>query len=177
MAPMPPNEHACPPGPPVLAIPLAIALACVALAACGSARAGTPPRSGGLCASAERVDRLVVERVNRIPRNHERFTFPARVTVTSRRDARMVGRAVCALPPMPPGSYRCPADLGIDYRLRFTADGRKIPEVTVYATGCTGVKGIGRSAWIARSPGFWRVLGTAMEIAHPGHDAFAPMPG
>ncbi|MBO0770974.1 MAG: hypothetical protein J2P35_05905 [Actinobacteria bacterium] len=173
MAPMPPNEHACPPGPPVLAIPLAIALACVALAACGSARAGTPPSSGGLCASAGRVDRLVVERVNRIPRNHERFTFPARVTVTSPREARTVARALCALPPMPSGTFHCPADLGIVYRLGFTADGRKLPVGTIEATGCRGVRGLGRSAWTARSPGFWRLLAAAMRIGHPGASAFA----
>lgn len=156
------------PGPLVLVL----ALGCAVLAACGSARAGTPA-SGGLCASAGRIDRLVVERVNQIPRNHERFTFPARVTVTGPQEARTVARAVCALPPMPSGGLGCPADRGIVYRLGFTADGRKLPVVSVEATGCRGVRGLGRSAWTARSPGFWRLLGTAMRIGHPGASAFA----
>jgi hypothetical protein len=169
MALLPPAGRARLAGPLVLAI----ALACAALAACGSARAGTMASGGGLCASAGRVDRLVVERVNQIPRNHERFTFPARVAVTDPREARTVARALCALPPMPSGTFNCPADLGIVYRLGFTADGRKLPAVSAQATGCGGVRGLGRSAWTARSPGFWRLLGTAMGIPRPGNPAFA----
>lgn len=169
---IPRERPARPSGRLALAMVLAIAVAGAALAGCGSARAGTPAGSG-LCASAGRVSRLVVRRVNQIPRNHERFSFPARVTVADPAKARFVARALCALPPMPSGAMSCPADWGIGYRLRFTADGRKLPAVTAQATGCRGVRGLGRSAWTARSPGFWRVLGSAMGITHPGSSAFA----
>ena len=160
---------------PALAPLAAVAVACSALAACGSAvAAGT---GGGLCSSPGRVDRLVVERVNLIRQNHPRFTFPARITVSDPAQARSAAQAVCALPPMPSGSFSCPADWGIIYWLTFTADGKKLPPVRAEATGCGEVRGLGQIRWTVHSPGFWRTLGTAMGIGHPDNPAFGGTTG
>jgi hypothetical protein len=161
---------------PALALLAAVALACSALAACGSAVAAGAG-GGGLCSSADRVDRLVVERVNLIRQNHPRFTFPAKITVSDPAQARSVAQAVCALPPMPSGSFSCPADSGIIYWLTFTADGNKLPPVRVEATGCGEVRGIGQIRWTVHSPGFWRTLGTAMGIGHPNNSTFSGTTG
>lgn len=161
---------------PALALLAAVALACSALAACGSAvAAGTG--GGGVCSSAGRVDRLVVERVNLIRQNHPRFTFPAKITVSDPAQARSAAQAVCALPPMPSGSFSCPADSGIIYWLTFTADGKKLPPVRAEATGCGEVRGIGQIRWTVHSPGFWRTLGTAMGIGHPNNSTFGGTTG
>jgi hypothetical protein len=160
---------------PALALLAAVALAAVALAACGSAvAAGT---GGGLCRSAGRVDRLVVERVNLIRQNHPRFAFPAKITVSDPAQARSVAQAVCTLPPMPSGSFSCPADWGIIYWLIFTADGKKLPPVRAEATGCGEVRGVGQIRWTVHSPGFWRTLGTAMRIGHPNNSTFGGTTG
>jgi hypothetical protein len=153
-----------------LAMLSAVALPCSVLAACGTIFG--PGIDGGLCGSVGRVDHLVVERVNLLRHNHPRFTFPARVNVSNPVQARLVAQAACALPQMPSGSISCPNDTGIIYRLTFTADGKKLAPVRAEATGCSVVYGIGQTRWIARSPGFWRTLGTAMGIGHPSNFTF-----
>jgi hypothetical protein len=69
-----------------------------------------------------------------------------------------VAEAACALPPMPSGAVACPADFGLIYRLTFSADSTELPPVTVEASGCNVVRGLGQARTTARSPGFWRVL-------------------
>src|SRR6266571_2373316 len=158
-------------------------LACCALTVGGSTAlgqgigatgrlAGRTHAASGVCAHAKRADRLVIERVNYSPRNHEHFTFPAKVTVNDPERARAVAQAVCALPPMPRGTYHCPADFGIIYTLNFTVDAMMLRAVTVEATGCQQVSGLGRTRWLALSPAFWSVLGIAMGIAHPDSSTF-----
>jgi hypothetical protein len=157
-----------------------VALACATLAACGSTPAGTIPGTAGgsgVCAAPGRAASLTVERVSAFPRNHLRFAFPPLVTVSDPGQLRTVARAACALPPMPSGAMSCPADLGISYRLSFTATGRRFPVVRIQAGGCGEVRGLGRTRWTARSPGFWRTLGTALGISHPDAAAFTGTTG
>jgi hypothetical protein len=144
--------------------------ACSALAACGST-VGTGTTGSSPCGTGGRVDRLVVERVNHIRQNHPHFTFPAKITVSDPAKARSAAQAVCALPPMPSGGFSCGADMGIVYRLTFTADG-KLPTVRADPGGCSEVRGIGQTPWTARSPGFWRTLGAATGIGHPNDSTF-----
>jgi hypothetical protein len=162
-------------GPAPILLLSAVVLACSALAACGStASAGTEGGAGGgLCGGVGRVDRLVVERVNLIPQNHPHFTFPAKIAVTDPAQARSVAQAACALPPMPSGSFSCPNDMGIVYRLTFTADGKELPPVQADVGGCGVVRGIGLTRWTTSSPGFWRTLATAMEIGQPNNSTFS----
>ena len=160
------------------------ALACAALTGCGSAaattdaRIGRPPAAqaptaGNVCAHISDVDRLTIGRVNSFPQNPERFTFPAQVAVTSAGQSQAVAGELCALPAMPAGTFGCPADLGIYYRLVFTGGGRKLAPVTVDATGCETVKGAGPVRWTALSPDFWSVLGTAAGIGPADQATFA----
>lgn len=151
-----------------------IALVCSALAACGSSPAGTSAGNGSdLCRNPGQVDGLVVERINTIPQNHPRFTFPAKITISDPAEARSVAHAVCKLPLMPSGNMSCFADWGVMYRLIFIAAGQKFPAVDVNASGCGDVKGLGQTRWTARSPDFWQTLGKAMGIAHPDQLTFS----
>jgi hypothetical protein len=166
-----------------------VAAAAVSLSACGSVTAagtGAPAGTavpagaasqvrsaggGALCADAGAVTRLTVSRVNSLPGNHPRFSFPATVAVGAAQ-ARAVARALCALPPEPRGSIFCPVDLGIIYRLDFATASQRLPPVTIRAGGCGGVSGAGPGRWTMRSPAFWAVLGQAMSLTNPGHAAF-----
>jgi hypothetical protein len=100
--------------------------------------------------------------------------FPNQVTVASPAQARAVARALCALPPMPRGIFNCPNLVpGTTYQLRFTAGGRRLPPVTIEATGCEVVTGVGSARSAATTPGFWRVLATAAGLRPPGRSAFS----
>jgi len=146
------------------------------LTGCGSTAAAKDASTGGrptvqapagttVCAHARDVDRLTIGRANLLPQNHEHFIFPARVTVTGAHRSQAVARALCALPEMPAGTFSCPSDWGISYRLIFTAGDSKLALVTIDATGCQGVTGLDPARWTARSPAFWSLLATAAGIA------------
>ena len=125
-----------------------------------------------VCAHAREVDRLTIGRVNLLPQNHEQFTFPAQVTIAAAHRSQAVARALCTLPMFPSGPIpmSCPNDWGINYVLSFTAGDSKLAPVTVDATGCQQVSGLGPALglsparWTARSPAFWSVLATAAGI-------------
>jgi hypothetical protein len=149
---------------------LVAALAGSAVAACGSNSAGAAGTS--LCGNVPQVDRLVIKRVNHLPQNHNRFTFPATVTVSDRRQAQAVARAACALPPMPKANMSCPFDWGVIFRLSFAVDGPKLPAVRVNASGCREVYGLSPARWTLRSPAFWRLLAKVMGIGPPSESTF-----
>lgn len=134
------------------------------------------PAGRNVCAHTRDVDRLTIGRVNFFPQNHEYFTFPAEVTVTGAGRSQAVARALCTLPAMPAGTFSCPMDWGIDYRLVFTAGDSKLAPVTVNATGCQTVNGVGPVRWTALSPVFWSVLATAAGIGPADQATFAGTP-
>ena len=74
-----------------------------------------------------------------------------------------MAQALCALPVMPSGTFACPADWAISYRLVFTGRAGLAP-VTAEASGCQVVTGLGAVRWTATSPGFWRTLAQAAGI-------------
>lgn len=169
-----------------LLVPTAILAGALLLAACGSVPASSSGRAGSspsasrtrpattaLCADPGAVSRLVVTRVPAIRSVGARhFVFPRQVTVTDAATARAVARALCALPTMPPGVVSCPAQLlGTTYRLRFSADGRKLPAITVQATGCQTVTGLGPVRRVI-SGHFWTVLGSALALRSPAQSSF-----
>jgi hypothetical protein len=152
-----------------------LVLCAVALASCGGAKAvpvrGSSPNSA-LPQAVSSLDRLVVRRSDAFPQNHMRFSFPAVVTVHDPTRVQAVARALCGLPVVPEGVLFCPVDLGIVYHLAFLAPHRAFPVVTVAATGCQEVRGLGATRWVARSPGFWQILGRAMGLPRPGYASF-----
>ena len=154
-------------------LPVVAALACAALTGCGStASAKVPPAGMTVCAHAGDVDRLTIGRINSFPGNHVYFTFPAQVAVAGAHRSQAVARALCALPTMPTAMFSCPMDWGINYRLIFTAGDSKIAPVTVDATGCQQVTGLGPVRWTVHSPAFWSVLATAAAIAPADQESF-----
>lgn len=147
------------------------------LAACGGKALPVPfanPCPGSLCSAVSSLTRLVVVRTNAFPQNHIRFSFPARVIVDDETQVRVVAGGLCHLPLFPPGTFHCPADFGVDYQLHFSDAVRSYHPVTVEATGCEAVMGLGGSRrWVATSPRFWRILGSALGIRHADHSTFA----
>ena len=84
-----------------------------------------------------------------------------------------MARALLALPPMPSGTFGVPVDLGITYRLTFATPKEQLPVIEVDATGAQTVRGLGAERWVvARSPGFWTTLGSAMGLARPEYATF-----
>ena len=138
--------------------------------ASGSQRAGTIPAS--LCKAIGQVDHLVVRRVDAFPQNDIHFSFPVVTVVTEVTSVSDVAKVVCSLPRMPSGVMHCPADLGITYRLSFTAPGETFPTVVVSATGCETLRGIGPIRWAGNSPSFWRRLGEDMGLSNPTWTTF-----
>ncbi len=175
-----------------LGLAAGLALAAVA-AACGGGRsvpttapvetspattaASTPVAASlTLCRTTARLDRLVVRRTDEFPQNQVRFSFPALVTVTRGASVRTAAKALCDLPRMPSGTFHCPNDLGVSYRLAFGAPGRTLPPVEIDASGCEVVRGLGSTRWVARNLDFWRVLGTAMGLVAADQSTFAGTP-
>jgi hypothetical protein len=176
----------------------AAALAATVLAGCGSisasstgaATAASPKASSSpspspsvspsaaatqaaLCQHTATVTGLVITRnhVMRVPQLQA--GFPNQVIVASPARARAAARAVCGLPSLPRGVFHCPnLTVGSTYLLRFTADGRQLPAVSIESTGCEVVTGVGLARWAAKSPGFWRALATAANVSPPGRTAF-----
>jgi hypothetical protein len=149
----------------------------VAATVAGSSAAASPGATAtqvALCRDTASVTGLEIVRdqVVRVP--VLQIAFPNQVAITSPAQARAVARALCALPLMPRGVFDCPALLvGTTYLLRFTAGDRRLPAATIEATGCEVVTGVGRARWVATSPGFWRVLGTAAQLRPPGRSVFS----
>ena len=158
---------------------LTVALTVVAGGASGVAEGaprttptGTAASPPSLCRSIGQVDRLLVRRVDEFPQNGIRFSFPARTVLSNVPSVQDVAKVVCALPRIPIGVMSCVIDLGIYYRLSFTAGTQTFPTVVVSATGCQTVRGIGPTRWAAGSPNFWRRLGKAMGLAVPSYATF-----
>ena len=140
----------------------------------GAASRGTTGPQVALCRDTASVTglKIVRDQVARVP--ELQITFPNQVTVASPARARAVARALCALPLMPRGILNCPNLVpGTTYLLRFTAVGRQLAAVTIEATGCEVVTGVGPARQATTSPGFWRVLGTAAHLRPPGRSAFS----
>lgn len=165
------------PGQAVGWLPAVVALACLALAGCGHAAASDTTGGAGtaVCTNATRIDRLTIDRLNPL---HQPFRFPvpARITVTDAYQAQAVARALCALPPVGHRSFSCPADWGIRDQLRLAARQHWFRPVTVDATGCTMVTGLGPVRLISGMFGFWSVLGNAAGLTHASLAAFAGTP-
>lgn len=150
---------------------LALLVSVTLVVGTGASLAAPKHKSAALCQQLARLTRLVVTRSDRLPQNNTTFSFPARVTVSNPPQGRSVALALCALPYMPKGAIACPADLGIVYQLAFLGPKQAYPPVTVDASGCQGVHGLGPTRWVERSPGFWNSLGSAMGLARPAYAA------
>jgi hypothetical protein len=160
----------------------ALLAAALTLAACAAARPSDQgdaipsstraAASPALAQALSHLDRVVVLRSDAFPQNHLYFSFPAKVTVSDPTQVQAVAQALLALPAMPSGTMYVPADLGITYRLFFATADQSLPAIVVAATGAQTVRGLGDTRWVARSPGFWVTLGSAMGLAQPTNATF-----
>jgi hypothetical protein len=170
------------------------ALAAIVLAGCGSVPAsstgaasaaspkatpspsvspGAAATQAALCRRTATVTGLEIthNHVMRVPQLQ--IAFSEQAVVVTAASARTVARAICGLPSLPHGILNCPnLTVGTTYLLRFTADGQRLPAVSIEATGCEIVSGVGPARWAAKSPGFWRTLATAANLSPPGRKAF-----
>jgi hypothetical protein len=129
--------------------------------------AGTGTAQPALCRDSGAVTSVIVTRVHGFKVPELQPAFPNQVTVTDRARVRALARALCALPDMPRGVFNCPALLlGTTYALRFAVDGRPLPVITINATGCETVTGVGPIRR-ASPPAFWRVFSQAIGVKSP----------
>ena len=171
---------------PAALIALSALTACGSLAANGQGSgsgggagtaSGTAARHGGLCASRGGLTSLVVRRVGILPLlRQEESRVRAHSTVAAVR-AQKVAAEICALPRAPRGARSCPIDIGITYKLYFTAGSRHFGTVTARVTGCQQVTGAGKPRTAAGHPGFWVALAKDVQLpplrlpvnlGHPG---------
>ena len=173
---------------PAALITLATLTACGSLTANGQGggsgggagtASGTAARHGGLCASRGGLTSLVVRRVGVLPLlRQEQSRVRAHSTVSAER-AQKVAAEICALPRAPRGARSCPVDLGITYKLYFTAGSRHFRTVTARVTGCQQVTGAGKPRTAVGHPGFWIALAKDVQLpplrlpvnlGHPGQN-------
>ena len=138
-----------------------------------SASPGAAATQAALCQHTATVTSLELTHGHLMRVPQVQGAYPGPVTVTTPGDARAVARALCALPLLPHAVFHCPnLTVGTTYLLNFTAAGRRLPAVSIEATGCEVVSGVGPARWAAKSPGFWRTLATAANLSPPGRTAF-----
>lgn len=155
----------------LLVVSASVVLGCWGLAACGGGAGASK-----LCRQAGQVDALAVARISPVTKYPVRFSFPAKVRVSDPEQVRTVAGALCALPVMPSGSMSCGSSSFLGwYELTFMAGGKRLPGVRM-TNDCEEVRGLGRLRWVARTPSFWRVLGTAMGLPHPDVTTFLDPP-
>jgi hypothetical protein len=157
----------------------------LALVACGSVTAGrsvapaistgpastpgvaTAQRRPALCTSQRALTGLTIRRTGAVVRVPQQMASFPPVTVASAAAARSLARALCALPRQRPGIVNCPADLGIFYKLRFTAGRQRFGVVTVDASGCMLVHGLGQARSAAGATAVWTAIGRAFRLPGP----------
>lgn len=175
--------------------------AMIVLAACGSAapggvaKSGSPakshqPAAGGpaavrasagvpLCLHIPQLTEVMVNQARPMGKIPFHEILPRGMIVTDVTAVRSLARALCALPPVRPGTMSCPIDLGGAYSFSFAGHGRGYPRVTVNPTGCRTVTGLGKPRTWGTTPGFAAVLkqilaGHSMLV--PGKHGSVPTP-
>ncbi len=152
------------------AIPM-LAVAVIALTGCGSTPAGG--RTTGPAGTAQSVqcrqlsaaDSVTVVHAEGLHSYSEQNGQDSTPGVSSRATARALAAALCSLPTL--GHKHCALVAYNQYRLSFSADGHALPVVTVQATGCQRVTGLGPARTAASSPDLWTDLAKAVGSATP----------
>jgi hypothetical protein len=146
----------------------------ITLAACGSQvtvaqsasthSPGAAPTPGGgtvagvaLCRDIPHLTSVVVTHTMAFRAFQKGSIQPRGITSVEPGQVRDLATALCELPKMPPGPVTCPTEFGSSVRFGFAAGGHPFPPVTVQASGCRIVTGLG-PARTARSATFWTSL-------------------
>jgi hypothetical protein len=155
------------------------ALACGFLAGCGQTgnapTSGKAVASGTACSARSSLDRLTIRRVT--ARRESGIAFPAEVVVNNRGKVKVIAELLCNLPPIPSGFpsgvLHCPPALGVDYQFRFLAPSQGIRPISLQASGCQEVRGVGTVRWAARVPRFWEDIGDAAGVPNASLQTFS----
>jgi hypothetical protein len=148
--------------------------ALITLAACGSqvaavqsasthslAAAPTPGRGAArgvaLCRDIPHLTSVLVTHTMAFHAFQKASIVPRGIAILEPGQVRALATALCELPKMPSGPMACPAEFGSSVRFVFAAGGRPFPPVTVQASGCRVVTGLG-PARTAGSAAFWGTL-------------------
>lgn len=94
--------------------------------------------------------------------------------VTGPAEARALAAALCALPVMPLGRMFCPIAIFNVYQLIFTVSGRTLPVVTVRASGCRQVTGLGQVRWAEYDNSLLQELARIAANVNPGGPMLPP---
>jgi hypothetical protein len=94
--------------------------------------------------------------------------------VTGPDQTRALAEALCALPVMPPGRRLCPIAVFNVYQLVFTVSGRTLPVVTVRASGCRQVTGLGQIRWAEYDNTLLQELARITANVNPGGPMVRP---
>lgn len=154
------------------AILLAIVLSCVGmLVACGRS---SP--SSQVLTSAETLTSVHVVRTNSIPQNTiSPYDRPFDVTQTDAGKVRDLYTLMASLKPMPPGTYSCPADLGVEYHVTFFTGATAVITGTIEATGCGTLTLGSTSHWWAPDENFWPQVAADLDVAESALVPVAPV--
>jgi hypothetical protein len=176
--------------------------AMLGLAACGSAVAGGPARSGSssaakksavqpggtmipaaagagvpLCVHIPSLVKVTFMRSAGM-RDGRHLPVPAFIVMKNGTEVRRLATILCSLPLMP-SVVNCPANFGTSYRLAFATAKQGFPIVTVQTSGCRTVSGLGKTRWWARSPQVGDVIRRTMGAGStllPPHQGSVPTP-
>jgi hypothetical protein len=162
----------------------AAACATLGLAACGSAVAGqgthavarhsaqgsraapaAAGRAAAVCGPAAGLDRVVITHIPSPMTSYMHQFLPLGVLVTKPSAVRGLAATLCGLPRASVGAM-CPNDTGALYRLAFATRSHALPPVTMRATGCRTVTGLGPVRTWARTPRAWTALREALASGH-----------
>jgi hypothetical protein len=127
--------------------------------------AAVVPGSALICGNPSSLTAMALTRSDPFPQNQIAFVFPARVVGSDGPAIAALDQTMCRLPAFPSGTFHCPADFGISYLIAFTSGARPVGTVTVTASGCPRLTGLGP----ARSPSttFWAQLAVALDLSTP----------
>jgi hypothetical protein len=150
---------------------LTSALPAVGLPEASPPAKGTP--AGGqlhVCSQGGAITGGSLRRLVAFPSDHLHFSFPARERIGTAAEARRVARVICALPRVSPGTYSCPADLGVSYVLELRS-ASALARLSIDPWGCEWVTGPIATRWSRNS--LWRTLGQAIGRHHATRVSFA----
>lgn len=143
-----------------------VSLAAVLALAMSLTGCSSPLSSAPLCRGSSTVNRLVVHRIDELNTTRPHAAFGPVIEVTQAARAQEAAKAICALPEQGKYAAAGPPDLGIRYRLRFSAAKKTFPPVTIDSSGSETVEGVGPDRTASRSPRFWSTLGDTIGNRH-----------
>jgi hypothetical protein len=135
---------------------------------------GRAPAIGELCAHLAAVTIVRVMRIPSLAQMGGTKPPPRQVpgiVVGDAGKARELAQVVCSLPTMPHAVWQCPVVVGGGYVLEFMSGRQQFRPVTIQASGCEAVLGVGvgGTRWVARTPGFWPTMAHLTGIRAPAH--------